>query len=378
MKQAPAPLGPGLDAKMGYRPGFDGMRGVSILAIMLIHANVGWALGSFISVDVFFLLSGFLITRLLVEEHLLTGRIALVQFYIRRALRLFPAMVVVLVACAVYGTIWLGHDQAVRSYHDVFATATYRKNWEQALHEQPPYGLLDHAWTLSIEEQFYLLWPLVVIVAYRLARTRGVLIAALAGVVASACWRTLLWHTGTPGYRLYYGLDTHADGLLLGCALGALTVLWPDLARVMRRRIVRWAGPLALIVLLVLGNRLRLTSSGLDSWGNPLIALLIAVGAADIYARGMVDRMLRVAPLVAFGRISYGLYLWHWPVFLVLNGARVPLAFVPLTALRFVVSVAFAVASFFLVEQPFLRLKRRAEPTGRASEPTFDPQPTPG
>ncbi len=102
---------------------------------------------------------------------------------------------------------------------------------------------------------------------------------------------------------------------------------------------------------------------------------MAAVVIADIYAGGVTAAALRGAPLVALGRISYGLYLWHWPVFLVLNGGRLHWAFVPLTLVRLAASLVMAIASFFLVEQPFLRLKRRLEPAGRVSEPTFEPQP---
>src|SRR3954469_8999162 len=130
----------------------DGLRGVAVAAVLLFHANVSWARGGFLGVDVFFVLSGFLITRLLLEERELTGRIALLRFYVRRILRLFPALVAVSVASLIYATIWLGHDQAVRAAHDLFAAATYRMNWVEALHAHPPFGLLDHTWSLSIEE----------------------------------------------------------------------------------------------------------------------------------------------------------------------------------------------------------------------------------
>ena len=106
-------------------------------------------------------------------------------------------------------------------------TATYRMNWAQALSQVPPFGLLDHTWSLSIEEQFYVLWPLVVVGSHRLGGRWGVLSAAVGGMVASAVLRGVWWHDGTVAHRVYYGLDTHADGILLGCALATLTLLWP-------------------------------------------------------------------------------------------------------------------------------------------------------
>ncbi|MGZ4709060.1 MAG: acyltransferase family protein, partial [Acidimicrobiales bacterium] len=383
----PAPPAPdrGPDARLrverlGYRPAFDGLRAIAVIPVLLFHASVTWARGGFLGVDVFFVLSGFLITRLLLEERELTGRIALLRFYLRRVLRLFPALVAVSVASLVYATVWLDHGQAVRAAHDLFAAATYRMNWVEALHAQPPFGLLDHTWSLSIEEQFYLLWPLGLLLAYRLGRGRGVFVAALGGAALSAGVRALLWHGGQPVHRVYYGLDTHADGLLLGCALAAVTLYRPGPLREALRgasgRVAgRWAGPVALAMLALAASQTALFSKGLPSWGYPIVGVLTAIVIADVWAGGVLDRALRPTALVAIGRISYGLYLWHWPVFLVLNPARTHWSPFPLTLLRLAVTFAVAVVSFFAVEQPFLRLKRHFEPADRLSEPTFDPQP---
>jgi peptidoglycan/LPS O-acetylase OafA/YrhL len=360
--------------RLGYRPAFDGLRAVAVVLVVLFHANVSWARGGYLGVDVFFVLSGFLITRLLLEERQATGRTALGRFYLRRVLRLFPALVVVSIAVAIYANGWLNAEQASQTWHDVAVTATYRMNWAQALSQVPPFGLLDHTWSLSIEEQFYVLWPLVVIVAHRIGGRWAVLGGAVAGTVASAVLRGLWWHDGTVAHRVYYGLDTHADGLLLGCALATLTLLWPRMPGAVTARLARWLGPIALVAMVIMGARIGLASAGLYSWIYPLFVAVAAVVIVDIYAGGLTTAPLRAVPLVALGRISYGLYLWHWPVFLVLNGGRLHWGFVPLTLVRLAASLAMAVASFFLVEQPFLRLKRRLEPAGRLSEPTFDPQ----
>jgi peptidoglycan/LPS O-acetylase OafA/YrhL len=347
---------------LGYRPELDGLRALAVAAVMLFHANVSWAKGGFLGVDVFFVLSGFLITRLLLEERELTGHVALLRFYLRRILRLFPALVVVSLACAIYAAIWLPHDQLVRTLHDVFATATYHMNWVQALHRQPPFGLLDHAWSLSIEEQFYVLWPLVLIGAHRLGGVRGVAVAALAGALASAALRLALIHHGSPDIRVYFGLDTHADGLLMGCALAALTLLWAGLPDAFTHRGSRWIGPAALVVIAIAASTVSLTSRALYEWGYLLFVLATTLLIADLYSRGLTSRPLHHEPFVAIGRISYGLYLWHWPVFLVLNGGRIHWGFVPLTILRLLVSGLMATLSFVLVERPFLRLKQRLEP----------------
>ncbi len=354
-------------AALGYRPELDGLRALAVAAVMLFHANVSWARGGFLGVDVFFVLSGFLITRLLLEEREGTGHLALGHFYLRRILRLFPALVVVCVACAIYATFWLPHDQLVRTWNDVFATATYHMNWVQALHTQPAFGLLDHAWSLSIEEQFYVVWPLVLILAHRAGGVRAVGLVALVGAAVSAVARAVLAHHGLPDRRLYFGLDTHADGLLLGCGLAALTLLRPTLTEGMTRRSTQWVGPAALVAVGAAAATVSLTSRALYQWGYLLFVVVTTVLIADLYARGLTSRLLRHQPLVGIGRISYGLYLWHWPVYLVLNGGRIHWAFVPLTVLRLAVSGAMAVLSFLLVEDPFLRLKSRLEPAKRAS-----------
>ena len=354
-------------AALGYRPELDGLRAVAVAAVMLFHANVSWARGGFLGVDVFFVLSGFLITRLLLEERESTDHIALGRFYLRRILRLFPALVAVCVACAIYATFWLPHDQVVRTWHDVFATATYHMNWVQALHDQPPFGLLDHAWSLSIEEQFYVVWPLILMGAHRLGGVKGVGLVALAGAVASAGLRLVLIHHGVPDRRVYFGLDTHADGLLLGCGLAALTLLWPAVVDRLGGPVARWIGPAALVGVLVAASRVSLTSRALYEWGYLVFVVVTTLLVADLFARGLTSRLLHRQPLVAVGRISYGLYLWHWPVYLVLNGGRIHWGFVPLTLLRLAVSGMMAVLSFLLIEEPFLRLKTRLEPARRAS-----------
>jgi peptidoglycan/LPS O-acetylase OafA/YrhL len=347
---------------LGYRPSLDGLRAVAVVAVMLFHANVSWAKGGFFGVDIFFVLSGFLITRLLLDEREVTSHTGLGSFYLRRILRLFPALVAVSIACGIYAEVWLPHAEAVRTWHDVFATATYHMNWVQALHLQPAFGLLDHAWSLSIEEQFYVVWPLVLIVAYRIGGVKAVGVVAVLGALGSAVARLALVHTGHPTFRVYYGLDTHADGLLLGCALAALTILWPTMPDALTRRVVRWLGLLALAGVGALIVTTTVGTVRLEEWLYLPFVVLVAIALADLYSGGLTSGLLRHRPLVEIGRISYGLYLWHWPVFLVFNGGRFPWSFATLTAVRLAVSGAVALASFVLIERPFLKLKDRLEP----------------
>jgi peptidoglycan/LPS O-acetylase OafA/YrhL len=364
---------------LGYRPELDGLRALAVVAVMLFHANVSLAKGGFLGVDVFFVLSGFLITRLLLEERAATGHVGLLRFYLRRVLRLFPALAVVSLAVAIYAHIWLSHHQAVETLSDVLATATYHMNWVQALTPRPLFGLLDHAWSLSIEEQFYVVWPLLLIAAHKLGGTRAVLGTALAGALASAALRAGLLSPGVAfDPRVYYGLDTHADGLLIGCALAAATLLWPGLPGRITGRASRWVGPIALVALGIAVATIDLRSRWIYEWGYLVIVVITAALVADLYAGGITSRLLHHDPLVFVGRISYGLYLWHWPVFLVLNGGRIHWSFVPLTVLRLAVSGLCALASFVLVERPFLRLKDRLEPALLARNRNRSADLTPG
>jgi peptidoglycan/LPS O-acetylase OafA/YrhL len=364
---------------LGYRPELDGLRALAVIAVMLFHASVSWAKGGFLGVDVFFVLSGFLITRLLLEEREVTGHVGLLRFYLRRVLRLFPALAAVSLAVAVYAHLWLSHDQAAETLRDVVTTATYRMNWVEAFTTRSFFGLLDHAWSLSIEEQFYVVWPLLLIAAHRLGGTRAVLGTALAGALASAALRAGLLSPGVAfDPRVYYGLDTHADGLLIGCALAAGTLLWRDLPDRITGRATRWVGPAALVALAVAVATVDLLSRWIYEWGYFVIVVVTAALVADLYAGGFTSRLLHHEPLVFVGRISYGLYLWHWPVYLVLNGGRIPWAFVPLTLLRLTVSGLCALVSFVLVERPFLRLKDRLEPALLARNRNRSADLTPG
>jgi peptidoglycan/LPS O-acetylase OafA/YrhL len=354
-------------APLGYLPQLDGLRALAVLAVMLFHANVSWAKGGFLGVDVFFVLSGFLITRLLLEEQLVTRALALGRFYLRRVLRLYPALIAVSIACLIYAWVWLPHDQAVQALRDVLATATYHMNWIQALDRHPPFfGLLDHAWSLSIEEQFYVVWPLALLLAFRVGGTRAVGMVAGIGAAASALWRVILLQGGATTTRVYFGLDTHADGLLIGCVLACLTVARPSMRRTSERPAWRFAGPVGLVLITIAMATVALHSRALYDWGYLVFVVVTAIVVLDLYAGGETSRVLHFGPAVAVGRISYGLYLWHWPVYLVLNAGRIHWAFVPLTLLRLAVSGAIAVLSYVLVEQPFLRLKRRMEPKALA------------
>lgn len=347
--------------RLGYRPSLDGLRGISILAVMAFNAKILAAKGGFIGVDIFFVLSGFLITTLLVEEWDRTGSISLRRFYLRRALRLLPALAGLLAAICLYAALFQPSDQAGQTYLGAFATFFYVANWAMIFEFTSGLFGLSHAWSLSVEEQFYLLWPPLLATLFLLRLDyRKMLILVGTLIVASVLWRAALWHSGVPVYRVYCGSDSRADALLIGCAAGLLfcRTLLPD------ARYLSWLGaPMAgaaCVVLLAVGIFASWRGGYLYYGLLTLVALaaailiLHAVAAPSTAAR----LVLEFPPLVWFGKISYSLYLWHVPAFAI-HFERLVADSALILGLRFATAFALAIASFYVVEQPFLRLKGR-------------------
>ncbi len=218
-----APIVPAL----GYRPGLDGLRAFAVVAVILYHGDVSWARGGFLGVDVFFVLSGFLITSLLLTEHGATGRVDLGRFWSRRARRLLPALFGVLLGVALYAATWGHPTELGRIRGDGIASLLYVSNWRFVLDGSSYFSLfqapspLAHTWSLAIEEQWYLLWPLVLLGLLRVLKVRLNLVALTCGALAagSAVLMAALFHSGADPSRAYYGTDTRAQALLIGAAL---------------------------------------------------------------------------------------------------------------------------------------------------------------
>lgn len=339
-----------------------------MLAVMAYH--VGLIRGGYLGVDAFFVLSGFLITALLAQERRRTGMIHLGKFYLRRALRLLPALVTMLaagcLAAAVLGWFFRAGETpsalVVTLGRMSLITLFYVANWAMML--GTTMWILGHTWSLSIEEQFYLVWPLTLMGLFRFVRGRAAVFACvLAGAAASVVVRNALF-TDTPSIpRVFLGFDTRCDALLIGCALGLLAA-WGELPASRAGRAALGAAG----VVAVLGIS---TAAFTASWqapfmlriGGTLVALAVAVVIADVTASpgGPVATSLAIPPLRATGRISYGLYLWHFPIIYVCGALRqgegVPEPW--RAALALAITFAVSGLSFQLVERPALRLKAR-------------------
>ncbi|HEX5531775.1 MAG TPA: acyltransferase [Methylomirabilota bacterium] len=350
----------------------DGLRGVAILTVMLFHAllyrgprpNADFlGSGGFLGVDLFFVLSGFLITALLMQEWQRAGDVALGAFYARRALRLLPALFALIATMLLVPGVFY---ESARPWRDAGLAALHTTNWVMAFGGN--LGLFDHTWSLTIEEQFYLLWPPLLVLLLGLRVRRAVILAVVGIGILTPTWlRFDLWHGEPSANRLYYGLDTRFDGLLIGC-LVALLASW-DLIPRSRRALatIRVAAAVSAIVLAIcvatMSEGSRLTYQGLGTLATVATACLVL---HVLYCPTRLSRLLlENRPLVWVGRISYGLYLWHFPIFRgMLNPTRMGKLGITGPALftvRFAVAFLVAALSFWLLERPFLRMKRRFE-----------------
>jgi peptidoglycan/LPS O-acetylase OafA/YrhL len=341
----------------------DGLRGMAVAGVLLFHG--GHLTGGYLGVDLFFVLSGFLITSLLLVEGRDTEHIALGSFWARRARRLLPALGGLIVGVAVYCVVFAQPSELSRIRGDAFATVGYVANWHSiatgtdywALFRTP--SPLEHTWSLAIEEQFYLVWPLVFtgLLAWRKRRTpQAVLVVAILGAVASTLLMLVLYDKTDPS-RVYYGTDTRATGILLGAALAALLVMrGPVLTRAARvgLEVAGWVG---VVVLAVAWTQLDGKSDTLYQGGFLVcgLAAILVIGTVVHPQRMALGRALSLRPLCLLGIISYGLYLWHWPVDLVLDADRTRIDGWPLFFVQTAVAIGIAAVSYRWLERPIRR-----------------------
>lgn len=370
-------------ALVRHVPALDGLRAVAVLAVVAFHFGAGFARGGLLGVDIFFVLSGFLITSLLLDEHARRGTIRLREFWGRRARRLLPALLLVIAAVTISAR-WLG-DQGDLGLlrNDAFATLAYVANWHFAASGQDYFGDLAadspllHTWSLGIEEQFYVLWPLLALLLLRLRRgEKWLRVVAVAGALASTAWLVYLAVGGTDTSRLYYGTDTRVAALLVGAVVATMRpgslarsapaapaedsdglppVLPPsDPARNRWVRFVSITGLLGAGALV--GAMLVLHGEDPILYRGGFLVVALATAAVVATAVGLpespLSRALSFAPLRLIGRISYGVYLWHWPVQLFVTRGRTELEGLALFTARVLVTLTLAAVSYVLLEVP--------------------------
>lgn len=350
--------------RFGYRAPLDGLRAFAVLGVMAYHGGITWTRGGFLGVDAFFVISGYLITSLLVNEWGEHGTVRLRSFWARRARRLLPALFLVIGAVAIYAGVAAPTDTLGQLRSDALATIGYVANWHQIIAGQGYFAKQAlpspflHTWSLAIEEQFYLLWPLVLLLLLRRRRSVKLLFAftVVAGV-SSAVEMAVLFRPAHDTARVYYGTDTRAQSLLIGAAL-ALVLLGRAPARRAWSRFALTAA--AVVGIGVTGwawSQLDGNSPFIFRGGFALVGLAFAAVITGVVQvpQSWLAKALSVAPLRYVGRISYGLYLWHWPVYLTLDHARTGLTGNALLAVRFATTFVLAIASYHLVEAPVRR-----------------------
>jgi peptidoglycan/LPS O-acetylase OafA/YrhL len=362
--------------RLAYLPGLDGVRAFAVIAVMMYHGGLSITTGGFMGVDTFFVLSGFLITSLLVSEWRQTLTVKLSAFWARRARRLLPALLLMLVFVAILASVIVPKGTYPALRLDALATLLYVSNWHFILvnsnyfNETASASPLIHTWSLAVEEQFYLIWPLVVLGILRLTKSLKVLFGVcIAAALGSAIEMDVLFHRSASQNRLYLGTDTRSQCLFIGCALAVGLVLltkrshtegrlqpgelWTPAGN-FGRTLCGLGGMVGLLLAGAIWVATSTTSAFPYEGGFFVIGLATAGVILSIIGapRSPVPRLLSLPPIRYIGRISYGLYIWHWPLFIWVNEARTGLSGYSLFVVRVAVTFAVAIASYHLIEQP--------------------------
>jgi peptidoglycan/LPS O-acetylase OafA/YrhL len=376
---------------MGQQPGLDGLRALSVIAVILYHAGFSWMKGGFFGVEVFFVVSGFLITTLLLEERERTRGTDLGSFWLRRARRLLPALFAMLAAVAVWGVVAGSAEQVSQLRRDLPWSILYVANWGQILGDVPYFAagdppLLRHLWSLAVEEQWYLIWPLVFVAFARTRLAAARIALALAAtsfvVMAFTAWLALsqvpvlggppALFDGTDRVNfMYLSTITRSSGLLLGAAAAYVWRPWrsPAATSIPAVRLDVAAG-VSVGLLGCIASVAVLTEQYVYLWLLPIVTVLSVVAImCVVHPAATGARLVFGHPwLVAIGQRSYGLYLWHWPIFVILGATEGSWA-------SFVVAMAIAAAisevSFRFLEQPI----RRHGLAGLRERYRLDPRP---
>ena len=340
-----------------HLPGLDGLRALAVIGVLAFHDNR--LNGGFLGVDLFFALSGFLITTLLIDELQRTNTVDLIGFWGRRLRRLLPAVMVLLVVVVVFFRLFADTGQWIIARNDVVWSQFYTANWHQ-IYSGSGYwdafaapSAFEHLWSLAIEEQFYLVWPVLVIVAWRIGRARGLTALTSIGIVASFIAMLAIYNGGDPT-RVYMGTDTRSFSLLCG-AFVALPAVRQLITTGMQK--FRSAASGLTVALIVAIGFMWFTVDGQSQWlfrgglfahsiASALLAILFASSSSKF------SLVFSWRPLAYIGRLSYALYLWHWPVFIFCTSERIDVNGLALTAIRLAITFALSIASYYLIEQP--------------------------
>lgn len=340
----------------------DGLRGFALILIMLYHTFQPYTYGGFIGVDIFFVLSGLLITTLLLKEYNTHQSINFKFFYVRRILRLAPALIIMVSTFYIYGQFFFTEEQNTEAFAATLSTLFYTANIAKA-YDWYPMGYLLPTWSLSIEEQFYFAWPIVFVLLFNNLKNQHKLILSISALIV-VLWLNRIFLTldsNTTIDRLYFGSDTHSDGLLIGCLTATLLFYYEQSSSkiiifLRNRSTLITITCLAFFGLsfLFLGRDIR----SLYIWYFPILSIISAILISSLYLQknDKANILFSNKALVWLGSISYGVYLWHWPVYRVISemgnkGFQMGLY-------GSLIAIAIASFSFYFIEKPILKLKR--------------------
>ncbi|MEL1135709.1 acyltransferase family protein [Desulfitobacterium sp. THU1] len=367
----------------GYMPGLDGLRALAVLAVIAYHLNLAWAPGGLLGVTLFFVLSGFLITNLLMKEWESTGGIDLKEFWLRRARRLLPAVFVMLAGVMTWMVLW-APERLAALQQEALAAVFYISNWYLIFHQVSyfesfgPPSPLGHLWSLAVEEQFYLIWPLLLGLGLSWFRQRKCLTGVtIALILVSAVAMAIIYLPGQDPSRVYYGTDTRAFSLLVGAVLA---MVWPrgkmsgELTG-FHKQILDITGVLSLLIVLLLMGRTNQYQPFLYQGGLLLFSVAAAILVAVLtHPASILSRIFSWRPLRWLGECSYGIYLWHYPV-IVLSDPVVNTGDLNLsrTLWQIGLCIVLAALSRYLIEDPIRYGRRRRG--RRRTKTQVQPQP---
>lgn len=351
--------------KLGYNPALDGLRGIAIMLVLMSHAHVPLFDGAFFGVDIFFVLSGFLITSLLLMEWGEHGKLDYWRFYRRRFFRLMPALLLFLGTYALLAPfIWPDLDDV---YTDVLWSALYLADYGIAFFDHP--DTILHMWSLSVEEHFYLVWPpLLALFVRSVQRREATLWKLILGLwILATLWRIFWVGQEQVFYAIFFRFDTRASGLLAGALLAAIMVERPDFIHALGRN-MRYALWLPLFIPLIL--ELGWDDYNALVWGMTVVecaalVVLVAVLPSQARSTGLISQMLSTPALVYLGRLSYGVYLWHYPV---VRYLRAEYSWPVVVILGTAISLGLAALSYYTIERWAMRYRDKVSASQESNQ----------
>jgi peptidoglycan/LPS O-acetylase OafA/YrhL len=339
--------------RLGYRPVLDGVRAIAILGVLGVHVHLPFVWGGGYGVDLFFVLSGCLISILLLQEWDVYGRINIKKFYLRRTFRLMPPLFVLL---TVYTIVQIVLSRSGRwLIEGLLAIIFYVANWYEIYN---PLGALQHTWSLAVEEQFYLIWPALLCLFLKLwGKKKGMIVGLSMGIVLLCVTRAWLWMNGASHGRLWLGTDTRGDALLAGCIAG-IVLQWNIISHKYEKRIkvMAWLSATTIILMLMLFHPRYIDWLYAGGWTAMNLVMALFIFCVLHQPPPMMRMVLESRPLVWIGKLSYSLYLWHNLVNYAVDEWHLPRFSI---SVKFVLSFIAAMLSYYFIERFGARLKER-------------------